>query len=309
MGPERPLAAQPEPNPRIARIANLVGDMPGEPFLRPVERPKKVFPTLSPEEANRLWPVFEEARQQFLHLLRGRRLEHTIPDDVIADMQFEGGAKAVRSARGHLTPAYVSNAMRFELSRYFRIPEGRGRMMAIDANPDHFEEALAINPNHVQDAEAPEREGDLRKVFLRQPSLSKKRIYYAVTAKNASPKKVGALFRHSKATPYTTREVNRVVKQVQGDLAFTNSTGQYRDRQIKKALMKCIPDDRHREAMELSLTNGMSTRQLGEKYNVSHVAVYKWIRTGRERLIAYLRQHQSHELLVSILSQFKAAPR
>jgi DNA-directed RNA polymerase specialized sigma24 family protein len=100
--------------------------------------------------------------------------------------------------------------------------------------------------------------------------------------------------------------VNRVVKRVDKDVAFTKNTGKYRDRELAKALRKSIPDDRHREALELYLTRGMSTRQLGEKYGLSHVAIHKWIHRGKERLISYLRQHQSQALLASILAQFES---
>jgi hypothetical protein len=293
--------------PRIPRIAELIGDMPGEPFLATPAKPKKVFPTLTREEADRIWPVFEEAKRQFSHLLRGRRLDGKLSRELIAEFEFEGAAKAVRAAKdGRLTPAFMSTAMKRELSRYWRTPEGRRRIESVDADPDRFEEALGIAGDQErlagEEVEAPPAsitEGKL-KFFLRQPSLVKRRIYYAVKGKDASARRVGRLFRHPGNRSYTTREINRVVHTVQADLEFTSKTGKYRDREIKKALKKSVPDDTHREALYLHLCRGMSTRHLATKYGLSNVAVHKWITKGRERLTAYLRQNNRLDLLETI---------
>jgi hypothetical protein len=127
---------------RLAQIANLLGDMPGEPFLVSPPKPKKIFPTLTEEEANRIWTVFPEAREQFLHLLRGRRLEGKIPEDVLEEIQYEGAAKAVRAARDRLTPAFMSTAMKFELGRYWRSDQGKGHIEQLGDDPEDFSEAL-----------------------------------------------------------------------------------------------------------------------------------------------------------------------
>jgi hypothetical protein len=135
-------------------------------------------------------------------------------------------------------------------------------------------------------------------------SLAKKRIFFAVKFKGVSARWLSKRLMHPNQQPYTTREVKRLLKRTQADIRFIRSTGQDRDREIEKALEKCVPDDRGREAMQLYLTKGLSMRQIGQKYGVSPVAVYKWINKGKGRLIPYLQQNGSNQLLQSVLAQF-----
>jgi len=285
--------------------------MPGEPFLRP--KPAPAFATLTPVEFQQLEGLFDEARTKLRNYIRWRRLERVIPDEAIERAAYEGAAKAVRSAKGTLTSGFIATAMKHELSRFWRTDEGKGRVYGLDNVPLKLQKGLEVKPDQERRLEegrgeieaataVPDEAAQDLSVFNIQPSLLKKRVYYAVQVKGATPRRVAKLLQDRAGQPRTTREVNRLAQRTTDDLAFTRATAKCRDREIRKALEKCVPDDRHREALEANLTRGQSTRQLAERYGVSHVAVHKWIVRAKQRLIEHLRQYGPQEVLETLLT-------
>ena len=167
---------------------------------------------------------------------------------------------------------------------------------------ERFEAEFEIAPNqegHEDAIEPAPTEQDFG-IFHQQLCLAKRRIFFAVRAKGMKPKQLAGLLRHTSGMAYTARDINRVCEQFQRDLAYAQSTGRQRDQEILRALKTCIPDDAHQRVLYLNLTRGMSTRQLAEGYGVRHMTVHKWLKQGRKRLTAYLRQKNRLDLLETI---------
>lgn len=243
-------------------------------------------------------PVFSKARTQFHRYLRKVGLTH-LPDDVVERIVQEGAANAVRAANGQLKPSFMSTRMRWELGRWWRTPEGQALARTMELTDELVRQELWKKRGQAGDGALETRneaerlwadtteieERQQRTIFTRQPSVLKKRLLYATTStrKNgrlASPRWL------SNQVGKPTRQVNRLIKTAQGDLEYTARTGKIRDRKIKSALT-CIPDERHREALYLHLTQGMSTRQLASRYGVSHTAIAKWINASKELLATH----------------------
>jgi predicted DNA-binding protein (UPF0251 family) len=315
------------PGDRLAKLAKLVGEMHSEPphFLPP---PPSVRPQvrlmLSCEEEERMRAVYPEASRRFRSLLRQYSLntQDKLPSGLREQIALEGAAKAVRRAKTGPTAAYVYRAMKWELLWHLRntpeacairldAPRGKDEDGKEKPHPWERDPALWTEPiqlDRLEQEEEEEADEEEQRpdeinsdIFHRQPSLTKRRILYARSAQSASAKRLASLLRHRNRKRYTTREVNRILNQTRDDIKYTRSTGKFRDKELRNALDRLVLDARHREALFLYLTRGMSTRQLGEKYGVSHVAIYKWITRAKHRLIAHVRQHGPPELLASLM--------